>query len=75
MSLYTDKPTLADRLLHRHTNTGKLIPVTELPRPKDPPFSKAARIAIIGGGPAGLTMAYELQKRGYQKVGLLATAS
>ncbi|KAL0031608.1 hypothetical protein WJX77_009640, partial [Trebouxia sp. C0004] len=35
-----------------------------------PPFPKDAKIAIIGAGPAGLTMAYELQKRGYQKVTL-----
>ena len=38
-------------------------------RPTDPAFPKSARIAIIGGGPAGLTMANELQKRGYCKVG------
>lgn len=37
-------------------------------RPTDPAFPKSARIAIIGGGPAGLTMANELQKRGYCKV-------
>ena len=37
-------------------------------RPTDPPFNKDSRIAIVGGGPAGLTMAYQLQKRGYQKV-------
>lgn len=42
-------------------------------RPTDPPFNKDSRIAIIGGGPAGLTMAYQLQKRGYQKVLVLSS--
>ena len=37
-------------------------------RPTDPPFAKDCRIAIIGAGPAGLTMAYELQKKGYTRV-------
>ena len=37
-------------------------------RPTDPAFPKSARVAIIGAGPAGLTMANELQKRGYSKV-------
>lgn len=37
-------------------------------RPTDAPFAKDSRIAIIGAGPAGLTMAYELQKKGYTRV-------
>ena len=37
-------------------------------RPTDPPFAKDSRIGIIGAGPAGLTMAYDLQKRGYSRV-------
>ena len=55
---------LYNNLLHRPADVRH----TARPRPTDPPFPKDANVAIIGGGPAGLTMARELQKRGYQKV-------
>ncbi len=60
---------LGEKLLHRPAGPARTI-VHQIvkPRPTDPPFPKDAKIAIIGAGPAGLTMAYELQKRGYQKV-------
>ncbi len=60
---------LGEKLLHRPARTT--VHQVVRPRPTDPPFPKDAKIAIIGAGPAGLTMAYELQKRGYQKVLLL----
>ncbi len=60
---------LGEKLLHRPPRAT--VHQVVKPRPTDPPFPKDAKIAIIGAGPAGLTMAYELQKRGYQKVLLL----
>ncbi len=62
---------LGEKLLHRPAGPARAIArVHQMvkARPTDPPFPKDAKIAIIGAGPAGLTMAYELQKRGYQKV-------
>lgn len=59
---------LGEKLLHRPPRAT--VHQVVKPRPTDPPFPKDAKIAIIGAGPAGLTMAYELQKRGYQKVTL-----
>ncbi|KAL3142554.1 hypothetical protein ABBQ38_002876 [Trebouxia sp. C0009 RCD-2024] len=44
-------------------------------RPTDAPFAKDSRIAIVGAGPAGLTMAYELQKKGYTRVDVYEKAS
>ncbi len=69
---------IGDKLLHRSPKAETAVAnhKAELKaRPTDPAFSKAARVAIIGAGPAGLTMAFELQKRGYQKVTLLSSLS
>ena len=70
---------LGEKLLHRpawpaRATVHQVVKAVK-PRPTDPPFPKDAKIAIIGAGPAGLTMAYELQKRGYQKVLLLVRHS
>jgi len=39
-----------------------------MPLKKERPFEKNSNLAIIGAGPAGIHMAYELHKRGYKRV-------
>ena len=60
---------IMNALLHgRHEAASGAKFAKDSTRPTDPPVAKDSRIAIVGAGPAGLTMAYLLQKRGYSKV-------